>query len=532
MIKDFFLNIKKFFPFLKKDLKYSIILFVLIIFIVITSIYTPYLLSKFLSFVINKNYNKVFSLIILLAILKIFNLLFIIINSKIFYKIRKNLIYLLRKEVASKILNLKLTDFVKNGKGKFLQRINYDPYILADSLSYIKDYFIILCTTVGVLGYLIYLNAILGLIYLFFVFLILLLRGYAINKKMKIKNIYFEEQEQNNNYLSELFNGIKDIKELDIDKKFYNTLNKQYYDMENISYKADLRYDIIHKLSAVLDWVGSVFVLIVGVYFLDKEIIILDTFITMFMYRKNVFSFCDVFTDLLGKIASFNLSSKRILELVLTNDKKEYNYYDKKCLGLIEFKNVCFKYDKKNVLDNCSFTFKPNDLYVITGKSGVGKTTIINLISRLYDVNEGTINLDNKNINWYSNDYISNSISIISQNYYLFNMSIKDNLKIVNDKISDEEIYEVCKKVGIHDFIMTLEKKYDTEVGDGGFFLSGGEKQRIAIARAILKRSKVLLLDEATSSLDSENEKGIFELLLKLKENHTIIFVTHKKKYD
>jgi len=230
----------------------------------------------------------------------------------------------------------------------------------------------------------------------------------------------------------------------------------------------------------------------------------------------------------MDKIALFNLSIKRIYEIieleVLPISNKDVN----DCHGNIEFKNVTFSYDKNLVLDNCSFSMKGSNHYVVVGPSGSGKTTILNLILGLYPVKSGQILIDGKNINKYNESFFKKNISIISQNYYLFDMSIKDNFLLMNPSVKDKEIINICKKVRIHDFIMSLPEKYDTIIGEGGYNLSGGQRQRIAIARTLIMNSKIILFDEVTSSLDKELEQEIFKIILGMK-NKTVIIVTHKE---
>ena len=160
----------------------------------------------------------------------------------------------------------------------------------------------------------------------------------------------------------------------------------------------------------------------------------------------------------------------------------------------------------------------------IVGKSGEGKSTILKLINKNYDVSDGKILIDNNDINDLSEETIKNNISVVSQSPYIFNLSIKENIKLANSKATDDEIVAVCKKVQIHNFIMNLENGYDTLVGENGVILSGGQKQRLAIARALIKKSKIILLDEATSSLDNNNQEKIKNILKELINSITSLY--------
>ncbi len=198
--------------------------------------------------------------------------------------------------------------------------------------------------------------------------------------------------------------------------------------------------------------------------------------------------------------------------------------------GSIEFSNVFFKYDvsQQNVLNNINLNFEGGKMTALVGHSGSGKSTILNLIPRFYQPLNGDIKIDNQSIYDTSLNSVRKNVSLVSQETTLFDDTIKNNIKYANENASDEEIYEVAKLSNSHDFIEKLPKKYDTEIGENGVRLSGGEKQRISIARAMIKRSKIILLDEATSSLDSESESKIQEAINVLINDKTTIVIAHR----
>lgn len=194
----------------------------------------------------------------------------------------------------------------------------------------------------------------------------------------------------------------------------------------------------------------------------------------------------------------------------------------------IEFQNVTFAYDNNNVLNKVSFQIPQNTTTAIVGPSGSGKTTICNLIARFYDVNEGNIKIGNIDIREMTCDSLLKNISMVFQNVYLFHDTILNNIKFGKPEASFEEIVEVTKKACCHDFIMNLPQGYNTVIGDGGSTLSGGEKQRISIARAMLKDAPIVILDEATASIDPENEHFIQQAISALVHGKTIIIIAHR----
>ena len=193
------------------------------------------------------------------------------------------------------------------------------------------------------------------------------------------------------------------------------------------------------------------------------------------------------------------------------------------------FEHVDFGYTKeKQVIHDISFTAHQDTVTAIVGSSGSGKTTICSLLARFYDVNAGSITVGNRNIRDFTCDSLLRNISMVFQNVYLFRDTIRNNMKFGNPNASEEEIIAAAKAACCHDFIMTLPEGYDTMIGEGGSTLSGGEKQRISIARAILKNAPIVILDEATASIDPENEHLIQQAISKLTRGKTVIVIAHR----
>ena len=179
-------------------------------------------------------------------------------------------------------------------------------------------------------------------------------------------------------------------------------------------------------------------------------------------------------------------------------------------------------------IKNLSFKINANETVAFVGKSGAGKTTIFNLLCKMYDINSGEITIDGININELDKDSIRGNITIISQNPYIFNMSIKDNLRLVKSNVTNKEIKEACKIACLDEFINTLPDKYDSIIGEGGVNLSGGQKQRLAIARALIQKTKIILFDEATSALDNETQEKIQIAIENMRNDYTILIIAHR----
>ena len=218
---------------------------------------------------------------------------------------------------------------------------------------------------------------------------------------------------------------------------------------------------------------------------------------------------------------------------ILQNEKFEDVQYGNTELndanGVIEFKDVEFAYpDEATILKDFNIKFEPNKKIAIVGSSGGGKTTLFNLITRLFDPIKGEITLDGVNTKDLTEDSLRNNISIIRQEPFIFNRTIYENFKILDPKVTKEQVKEYCKLACIDDYIKSLPNGYDTLLGEGGVNLSGGQKQRLSIARTLLKKSKVILFDEATSALDNESQEIIKKTIDNLSKNHTVIIIAHR----
>ena len=230
-------------------------------------------------------------------------------------------------------------------------------------------------------------------------------------------------------------------------------------------------------------------------------------------------------------IARFTTSVAKVFEII---DEKidvpdRENAKDIKIKGTIDFENVSFGYNETTeVLKKINLHVEPGEMIGIVGKSGVGKSTLINLLMRLYDVNEGSIKVDGIDIRDLSQDCLRSQTGIVLQETFLFAGTIYDNIAYAKPDATRDEIITAAKIAGAHEFIMKLPDAYNTKVGERGHTLSGGERQRVSIARALLHNPRILILDEATASLDTETERQIQESLQKLTRDRTTFAIAHR----
>ncbi len=332
---------------------------------------------------------------------------------------------------------------------------------------------------------------------------------------------------------TENITGIREIKALGIKKAIENDINSildRLFKHEKSIRSYEMIYYALNNLTYFV--LQGLILYTAGKFFIEGKIVY-AMFVLMDTYIWRIDDVVESISDFGVNFNKISVSLKRIDEIVnnrLYKDEKFGRKSLKDPKGIIEFKDVKFKYreDEDYTLKGLNLTIEPNKKIAVVGRSGNGKSTIFNLLLRYFDSSEGQILIDNTNIKDLSEKSLRNTISIIRQSPFLFNVSILENFRYVKKNATLKEIREVCKKAYIDDYIMSLPKKYNTIIGEGGINLSGGQKQRIAIARTLLLNTKIILFDEATSALDNESQEYIKKTIDSLVKDHTIIIVAHR----
>lgn len=524
-------NVKNCFPFLKKCKKEFSILIILGIINTIFYVVNPALTANIINDILSGNFNKVFYILIFMGTISFLSTIFNILISKNYLIFRKKMVLDIRNTVCRSLLNFNVNTYSQNGQGLLINRLNSDSSNIVSSINTIKESLFNGLKSIGILIYIFYLNYIIGIFYLFTTIISIIIRYIGISKQMKLKNQLLQEQDSNTTLIGEVVKGVKDIKVLNLKNKFSKETSASFEKIGKIEYKSSYVNDLYSKIASFSESIFLGIMILFSIFLIKENLLTTSMFVIIFMYRDNVYSFSSKFSNLINSCAQFNLSCNRVFSILNNNLFSVEKYGDdniKKPKGNIEFKNISFKYDKNNVFENLNLKISEKSFVGIVGKSGAGKSTMFNLITKMYVPQKGEILIDGHNLNNLSEQCIRNSISMIGQHPYLFNFSIKKNLSIVRDNITMEEIEKVCKDVSLDKLIKSLPKGYDTKVGEGGVNLSGGEKQRLAIARCLLLRTPIILFDEITSSLDNETSDEIRKVIERLKGKYTIIVIAHK----
>lgn len=447
-------------------------------------------------------------------------------------KVRTKILFNIRKEIVDNVFELKLSNFDKHSTGMFQERVKNDPQTIARVVNAGQRYLMQCITKIGVIIYVMSINYILGFIYICGVILVALFDNHTQEISKNKNKMTRKSDEKVNSILSEIIRGIRDIKLLNFKTSVKNLIGEKL-DINNENIVEKDTYDsLMARIKRIMLFCTVLLVVILGILFVDMGLITAANLIVLYLYKNDIFSLMDNFSSLKGCLKEYELSAERIFDLCDEN-KYPKDVYGKTSIndfkGKIDFENISFGYSKnKMVLNDLSFTINAKDTVAIVGASGSGKTTIFNLITKSYDINSGRLLFDDIDINELDEATIRRNVSIITQSPYIFNMSIKDNLKLVKPNATNKEIDEVCKQACFYDYVMSLPDKYETIIGEGGVNLSGGQKQRLAIARALLKDCKILLFDEATSALDNITQREIQESINNISKDYTIIIVAHR----
>lgn len=529
-------NIKEFIPLwklVKEDKCKFIIATLLIIISNFFSVVSGYLIGEATQYLTDTKYAMS---ILYLVIYVIFNS----VEDVGLYNTGSCMLELIESKVSRKLgyftykkaINLPAYAYEKTSSGEVINRIVNDADTLSFAFSRLVALISSLTASLIVLVYIFINSWVLGIEIIIFVGILYL----VINKyDPMLINVHKERKKVQDKFTSlvnESIRGIREIKTLGVKNNLMSNMKeiiKSIFDKSKEEVSIRKKYNALTFLLKIF-LEGIVF--ITCAFLIYKGSITIGFFVTMtyYIYR---------FTNLIDNINNFSQTyQKLIVSLQRVNEILENRLYEdeifgnekiNKVKGIIEFKNVSFSYpDEDNILNDFNIKLEPNKKIAIVGKSGQGKSTLFNLITRVFDVKEGLITLDDINIKDLTEEELRKHISIIRQEPFIFNRTILENFKIINKDIELEDIRKYTKMSYLDDYIMSLPNGYDTVLGEGGVNLSGGQKQRLSIARTLAKNSEVILFDEATSALDNSSQDYIKKTIDNLIKDHTVVIVAHR----
>lgn len=542
--KDFKGTVKKLWRYLSK---YKIALIIVLLFTIASTIFSvvgPKILgnatTELFNGVISKytggagiNFTKIGKILLFLLALYICSAIFSYIQGIIMTNISQKLAYRLRKEVSKKINKLPMKFYDNKTHGEILSVITNDIDTLSQNLNIEATQVISsVATIIGILIMMLSIDWIMTLVALLTLPLSIVIIAFIMKKSQG----YFKSQQDYladvNGKVEEMFSNQSVIRVFNAENKMISKFEYDNNKLADVAWKSNFVSGLMHPIMNFVGNLGYVVIAILGSYFAIIGRITVGNIQSFIQYTKNFTNPIAQIAQISNMLQSMVAASERVFEFLDEEEEKEKNKEfipTNKIEGSVEFKNVKFGYNQdKIIINDFSAKVKPGQKIAIVGPTGAGKTTIVKLLMRFYDLNSGKILVDGHNINDYRKEDIRGLFGMVLQDTWLFNGTIMENIRYGRLEATDDEVIEACKMAHVHRFIQTLPDGYNMMLNEETTNISGGQKQLLTIARAILADPKILILDEATSSVDTRTEILIQKAMDKLMEGRTSFIIAHR----
>ena len=436
------------------------------------------------------------------------------------------------RALYEKIQSLSLSSIQRKSTGDLMGRINGDVNVAREFIvNQLPSLFVQVFSFITGLVVMLVISPLMALfIFVPIPFVVFLISKFWKSVQLRNRRLWVLGQ-RTNHLLQDILNGIRVVKCYGREASEVERFKKASVKHSNQNERNAKVFDTVFPLLGFLVKLGSYFILLYGNYLVFSSVMQVGDLHQINSYANIIYAPLMYITFIPRNISNFLTSLSKIFEIIEENQEVQDIDLplDIRIEGEVDVKNVTFGYESYNpVLEGVSFHVKPGEMIGIVGHSGCGKTTLINLLMRLYDVNEGAIEIDRVNIKDISQNALRSQIGIVLQETFLFSGTIRDNIRYAMPHATDEQVIAAARIANAHDFILNLPEGYNTMVGEKGYSLSGGERQRIAIARAVIHDPRILILDEATAALDTETEKLIQDSLNKLTEGRTVFAIAHR----
>jgi len=477
------------------------------------------------------NFSEIGKILLIALILYIISSVFSYIQGYIMAGITQKTSYKLRKEISEKINRLPMKYFDKKNHGEVLSVITNDVDNLSQSLNQTGSQLISsIVTIIGILFMMFTINVPMTLLSLLILPFSVGLIAITFKKSQKHFKDNQEYLSKVNGNVEEMFSGHSVIKVFNAEDKVLKEFEKNNEKLYAAGWKSQFLSGLIFPIMSFIGNIGYVMVALVGGYYTIKGKITVGNIQSFIQYNKQFTQPLAQVSQISSMIQSMVASAERIFEFL--EEKEEPNNKNaisiNKIEGNVEFKNVKFGYNDKIIINDFNAYIKSGKKIAIVGPTGAGKTTLVKLLMRFYDINSGEILIDGININKYKKTELRKVFGMVLQETWLFNGTIMENLRYAKLDATDDEVINAAKTAYVHHFIQTLPDGYNMQLNEETNNISGGQKQLLTIARAILANPKILILDEATSSVDTRTEILIQKAMDKLIEGKTSFIIAHR----
>ncbi|MEW6455606.1 MAG: ABC transporter ATP-binding protein [Acidobacteriota bacterium] len=529
--KFHFSSVRLILPYLKEHLKEGLFASIFMILLSLLVLPTPYLMKYIVDDVITKKNLSLLNLIILAIIgFQILKLLLSFLTNYFFNILNQEVLVKIKKDLFSKLLRLPLSFFDSQQTGYLHSRISEVEGLGIFFSNYIVRILIGILEFLFCLWILLYLNWKLTLISLTVIpFLFVATRFYSRSIRKTSKEV-MEKGASLSRKIQESLSGVEVIKSFSSEDRETTKIHTSLDELKQTNIKRNIQFTISSEILSLIGALGGFIVLWYSGWKIIEGTFTIGTYIAFSAYLAKLYGPTQILATMGLTLQPAITALNRVTELFELIEERDEGVRIKEIKGEIEFKDVFFSYDskKEDVLKSLNLIVKPGEKILIKGPNGSGKSTIVKLILGLYRTDRGKITIDGRDINTLSLSSLRERISFVSQNVFLFNDTIWNNILYSKPDAKDEKVIESARLAGAYEFIMNLEDGFETVIGETGKKLSGGERKKLSIARAILKDSDIIIFDEATSELDLDSQKRIEELITERFKERTCIIISHR----
>ena len=481
----------------------------------------------------NINLVEVRKLILFVLTFYVLSSLFMFMQEFLIAGISQRVVYKIRKDVFDKFQKMPVIFFDRTTHGELMSRVTNDIDNINNTISQTMIQFMqTLISTIGTVIIMFYINKIMTLITLATVPIVLLVTKTIANNTKK----YFKTQQQFlgslNGHIEESISGIDVVRMFNKEDDMILKFKKYNDDLKEVGVKAQIWSGFIMPIMNAIGNLTFVIIVLSGSLLVLNNAITIGVVTSFIFYSKQFQKPINELASTFNQLQSGIAGAERVFEILDEEDEREDEpdaIEARDIKGKVEFKHVYFNYsENKEVLKDVSFMVEAGTNVALVGPTGAGKTTIVNLLTNFYEVTRGEILIDDVNIKKYKKNSLRNMFGVVLQDTYLFSGTIKENIRYGKLDATDEEIILACQISNADEFIKRLPDGYNTYIAEGGSNLSQGQRQLLAIARAVLKDPSILILDEATSNVDTRTELKIQEAMINLMKNRTTFIIAHR----